>query len=68
MSTFYEFSKKMMRITGCTREEDIVRMVQMSFQKVTELPSLITDQRENCRVLRKNWYRFDFGALEQIMF
>lgn len=68
MSTLYEFSKKMMRITGCTREEERVRMVQMSFQKVTELPSLITDQRENCRVLRKNGYCFDFGALEQIMF
>lgn len=46
--------EKMMRVTSCTMEERR-RGVQPSFsESVTELPSLITLQRENSRVFRKN--------------
>lgn len=48
MNIYYKFRKKMMRVTRCTRKERM-KMVQLPFQKVIELPSLITDQRETVR-------------------
>lgn len=42
MNTYYEFREKMIRVTRSTRSERM-KMIQLPFQEVTELPSLITE-------------------------
>lgn len=67
ITPFYESREKMMRITSCTTEERR-RVGQLSFREATKLPSLLTLQRENSKVFRKNRCPFDFGTLEKFMF